>query len=356
MTRFFPFCLFWLLVTGATPGTQAAIQLPIGVLDGSFRCQAGETYVLIHDLLVPAGSSLILEKGTTLGFFSEARLTIQGELRSEGSQRAPYALLTLARPSFSSNDQPWPGIRIEGSQARVELSGVEIQLAKTALEVIDTRPGRILLSQLHLRFNRSAVELRGPALLIDLRLVANETGLSLYPGAAYSEWESLHFCKNEGFAVRNFTPGDIDLSGQCWCETPPFSPQLILDQQDLPSSGEVHLLPLATRCQDSRTATLGGGGVTIVIDDDVVPIEPAKSNAWTLFPQPLTSQSQFMPGTDFRRGRWLCYDARGRLLSTHEIFPGQPLSLGRHLWAPGLYFWQCYTDGRWRGSGPLLVE
>jgi parallel beta-helix repeat protein len=162
-----------------------------GVLRG-VTVFAGEV-VLADDVLVPAGSTLIIRPGTVVRvraaegtkidpeYLSPAtELLVRGTLRAEGTPSAPIRFVPLVPPA---GDEPaWAGIELDGAvESRVV--SVEIEGADTGILCIGSSP---LLESNRLRGCRYGLVLQkgSAARVLGNRIEDGEGGIFCWLGSA----------------------------------------------------------------------------------------------------------------------------------------------------------------------------
>jgi len=146
-----PALVLLLLLVACTPATPRPAEVPreyAGVLRGE-TILSGEVF-LSDDVLVPAGSTLIIRPGTVVyvrgaegtkidpEYLSPAtELLVRGTLRAEGSVAAPIRFVPLA-PAVA--DEPaWAGIELDGA-VDSRIAGVVIERAETGILCIGSSP------------------------------------------------------------------------------------------------------------------------------------------------------------------------------------------------------------------------
>lgn len=152
--RFSPLLLAFLLTaclplaTPAPPSDPGTLPRIAGVLPGDSRW-SGEL-VLAADVLIPVGSTLTIEPGTTIYVHSAentkidpeylsplTELLVRGTLRVFGTKKEPVRFLALDRPE--GEDVAWAGIYLDGSGGS-SIEGAFIEKAETGALCITSSP------------------------------------------------------------------------------------------------------------------------------------------------------------------------------------------------------------------------
>jgi nitrous oxidase accessory protein NosD len=129
----------------------------------------GGQAAIARDLVVPAGSSLLLERGSRLRFAPGAGLLLEGSLAAAGGSGAPVVL----EPS----GERWRGVSV-GAEGKARLAGVTVLGAATGVKV---NGGRLEVSDAAFEGNGRAIEvtLGGLLFLRGSRFTGNEVGVHL---------------------------------------------------------------------------------------------------------------------------------------------------------------------------------
>lgn len=136
------------LATPVPPNDPATLPQIAGVLTGD-SVWSGEM-VLAGDVLIPAGSALTIEAGTTLyvrpaentkidpEYLSPlTELLVRGTLRIAGTAEEPVRFLPLNSPAWE--DIAWAGILLDGA-AGGSIEGASIKNAETGILCITSSP------------------------------------------------------------------------------------------------------------------------------------------------------------------------------------------------------------------------
>lgn len=226
------------------------------------------TYLVMSPLEIGQNDTLSLKAGTRLGFVPGTGLKVKGTLVVEGSQEKPV-LFTLAGDPTETR---WEGIQLEEGGS---ISG-QYWYSYYADVFLQGDLSRLKLESSVWAFHRTALkwqDVERPATLISQNLLAfNEVAIRFEDSLPERVFAGNLFCQNDLPLRAGRLVPDFRFMGQCWCAE---------DEDRLASQG---IPPRATRpvaqlqdCPDIDHPLLrGGGGVTIVIDDDlgVTPNDP----------------------------------------------------------------------------------
>ena len=172
-----------------TPTASAPIEIS-GVMVGE-TVLSGE-YLLVSDLLIPAGSRLVIKPGSTLlvrraeytkidpEFFSSmTELLVRGTLLIEGTSAAP--VIISPEKSASPGDPAWAGLLLDSVRSS-SIQHTLISGADTGLLLIDAD---VQVSDCRLEGNRYGAVVQGghPALERN-QIYKGEAGLFVWNGAA----------------------------------------------------------------------------------------------------------------------------------------------------------------------------
>lgn len=251
-----------LLFAGCAPFTPAptqSIREYAGVLNG-VTVFSGEV-VLADDVLVPAGSTLVIRSGTVVRvrsaegtkidpeYLSAAtELLVRGTLRAEGTASAPIRFVPLSPPS--GEEPAWAGIELDGA-AESSVVSVEIEGAETGILCIGSSP---LLEANRLRGCRYGMVLQkgSAAKVLGNRIEDGEGGIFCWLASApYLKGNVVSGHDEEGIFV--------DGSSRPWLDRNSVTGNAIglaLYPRDLPYD------PAGIRGNDEDVRFLGGNGIS----------------------------------------------------------------------------------------------
>lgn len=178
------------LPTPPTPAVPVSPPQFSGVLSGT-TVLAGEVE-MSDDVLVPAGSTLVLRAGTTVlvrpsestkidpeYLSSMTELLVRGRLRIEGTAEAPVRFLPLGQPA---GEIWWAGIALDGADES-SIEGAELSGAETGILCLRSSP-RLQGNRLYGCRYGIIVQLESHPDILDNRLEAGEGGVFCWRGSA----------------------------------------------------------------------------------------------------------------------------------------------------------------------------
>lgn len=142
---------------------DGATQQLAGTLnsDVTLTAQNGP-YLVSGDLTVPAGITLTIEAGTTLYFQGGVRMTVNGQLRAEGTK---YRSIQLAY--FPDNVAEWDGLYFANTEEDNRLVHVEQSFASGGDQSMDIDTARVTLDQVTWRgTTETIIEASNPRLMV----------------------------------------------------------------------------------------------------------------------------------------------------------------------------------------------
>lgn len=194
--------LFALFLTACSP---AGMTLPATTSPEEISgVMVGETvlngdYLLVSDLLIPAGSRLVIKPGSTIlirraeftkidpEFFSSmTELLVRGTLLIEGTSAAPVVI--VPEKAASPSDPAWAGLLLDSVQSS-SIQHTLITGADTGLLLIDAH---VQVTDCRLEGNRYGAVIQGGQPTIERNQIdKGEGGLFIWNGAAPSLKENI---------------------------------------------------------------------------------------------------------------------------------------------------------------------
>lgn len=313
---------------------------------------AGSPYLVIDDLEIAPNASLVIEPGVVIGFNEGMGMRVEGVLKAWGTAEKPV-IFTIGKNSQTIETGYWKGIHLAENMQEAQMKFCYLQHADTALKI--QRAGRNQLSVLNSGFfqNKVAIDLNARYLEGNISsnfFRENEISISLGGLVGKGSIAGNTFYESREFDVVNRTPSPINLSGNCWDnrDSKEIAPKIKDGKLDR-SRGVVDILPFGKNCTHTQAMIerLGGGDITIVLDDDLIGtgVDPQKKSAIFIYPNPardvlsIEIEGVFVESTRI-------YDALGRVVWKKNDRWTHETTINVSSLKPGMYFLSLFSGGR----------